>query len=108
MLTGDYEQLQSDGSSDHLWMHFTRHSTYDTQDVPIIVRGEGAYIYDDQGKRYLDGLAGLFVSQLGHGRTELAEAAAKQAKETRLHAAVVLRPPDGDRARRARRRPRSR
>ena len=80
MLTGDYEQLQSD-ARDHLWMHFTRHSTYDTQDVPIIVRGEGAYIYDAQGKRYLDGLAGLFVSQLGHGRTELAEAAAKQAKE---------------------------
>ncbi len=62
-------------------MHFTRHSTYDTQDVPIIVRGEGAYIYDNHGKRYLDGLAGLFVSQLGHGRTELAEAAAKQASE---------------------------
>ena len=80
MLTGDYEQLQRD-ARDHLWMHFTRHSTYDTQDVPIIVRGEGAYIYDAQGKRYLDALAGLFVSQLGHGRTELAEAAAKQAKE---------------------------
>jgi adenosylmethionine-8-amino-7-oxononanoate aminotransferase len=80
MLTGDYEQLQAD-ARDHLWMHFTRHSTYDTQDVPIIVRGEGAYIYDAQGKRYLDALAGLFVSQLGHGRTELAEAAAKQAKE---------------------------
>ena len=80
MLTGDYEQLQSD-ARDHLWMHFTRHSTYETQDVPIIVRGEGAYIYDAHGKRYLDGLAGLFVSQLGHGRTELAEAAAKQAKE---------------------------
>ncbi|MET1059509.1 MAG: aspartate aminotransferase family protein [Nocardioides sp.] len=80
MLTGDYEQLQAD-ARDHLWMHFTRHSTYESQDVPIIVRGEGAYIYDAQGKRYLDGLAGLFVSQLGHGRTELAEAAAKQAKE---------------------------
>ena len=80
MLTGDYEQLQTD-ARDHLWMHFTRHSTYDTQDIPIIVRGEGAYIYDAQGKRYLDALAGLFVSQLGHGRTELAEAAAKQAKE---------------------------
>jgi adenosylmethionine-8-amino-7-oxononanoate aminotransferase len=45
------------------------------------VRGDGAYIYDAHGKRYLDGLAGLFVSQLGHGRTELAEAAAKQASE---------------------------
>jgi adenosylmethionine-8-amino-7-oxononanoate aminotransferase len=49
--------------------------------VPVIVRGEGPYIWDAKGKRYLDGLAGLFVSQLGHGRTELAEAAAKQARE---------------------------
>ena len=45
------------------------------------MRGEGAYIWDDQGRRYLDGLAGLFVVQAGHGRTELAEAAAKQASE---------------------------
>ncbi|MCU1676496.1 MAG: hypothetical protein JWM93_1254 [Frankiales bacterium] len=66
---------------DHLWMHFTRMSTYDTRDVPIIVRGEGAYIWDDRGRRYLDGLAGLFVVQVGHGRRELAEAAAKQAEQ---------------------------
>jgi len=45
------------------------------------VRGEGPYIWDANGKRYLDALSGLFVSQLGHGRTELAEAAAKQARE---------------------------
>jgi adenosylmethionine-8-amino-7-oxononanoate aminotransferase len=45
------------------------------------VRGEGAYIWDDQGRRYLDGLSGLFVVNAGHGRTELAEAAAKQAAE---------------------------
>ncbi len=62
-------------------MHFTRMSTYDHQDVPVIVRGEGAYIYDAQGRRYLDALAGLFVNQLGHGREDLAEAAAKQARE---------------------------
>jgi adenosylmethionine-8-amino-7-oxononanoate aminotransferase len=45
------------------------------------VRGEGAYVFDSQGRKYLDGLAGLFTVQVGHGRTELAEAAAKQAKE---------------------------
>ena len=67
---------------DHLWMHFTRHSTYEQgTEVPMIVRGDGAYVYDDKGKRYLDGLAGLFVVQAGHGRQELAEAAAKQAAE---------------------------
>jgi adenosylmethionine-8-amino-7-oxononanoate aminotransferase len=66
---------------DHLWMHFTRMSTYQRGHVPVIVRGDGPYIWDDKGKRYLDGLSGLFVVQVGHGRTELAEAAAKQASE---------------------------
>ena len=68
-------------AKDHLWMHFTRHSTYDQSDVPMIVRGEGAYVFDAAGKPYLDALSGLFVVQVGHGRDELAEAAAKQAKE---------------------------
>ena len=62
-------------------MHFTRMSSYDTADVPIIVRGDGAYVWDAQGRKYLDALGGLFVSQLGHGRTDLAEVAAKQASE---------------------------
>jgi adenosylmethionine-8-amino-7-oxononanoate aminotransferase len=65
----------------HMWLHFTRHSSYANADVPIIVRGEGQYVYDQHGKRYLDGLAGLFVSQIGHGRVEVAEAAARQASE---------------------------
>jgi adenosylmethionine-8-amino-7-oxononanoate aminotransferase len=65
----------------HLWMHFTRMSSYEDADVPVIVRGEGPYVYDAKGRRYLDGLSGLFVSQLGHGRTELAEAGARQASE---------------------------
>lgn len=46
---------------DHLWMHFTDMSSYENAPVPTIVRGEGTYIYDDKGKRYLDGLSGLFV-----------------------------------------------
>ena len=75
-----YAGLQK-SARDHLWMHFTRMSSYDHADVPIIVKGEGAYVYDAKGRRYLDALAGLFVNQLGHGRTELAEAAAKQASE---------------------------
>lgn len=66
---------------DHLWMHFTRHSGYAESPVPVIARGEGAYVFDDRGRRYLDGLSGLFVVQAGHGRAELAEAAAKQAGE---------------------------
>src|SRR6201997_2987575 len=65
----------------HLWLHFTRMSSYAASDVPVIVRGEGQYVYDQHGKRYLDGLAGLFVSQIGHGRKEVAEAGARQASE---------------------------
>ncbi len=80
----DHERLQ-ESARDHLWLHFSRHSVYEGGDVPVIVKGEGAYIYDAQGKRYLDGLAGLFVNQLGHGRTELAEAAARQASTLAFH-----------------------
>ena len=72
----------ADMARDHLWMHFTRHSTYeDGGHVPVIVRGDGAYVFDDQGNRYLDGLAGLFTVQAGHGRQEIADAAAKQMTE---------------------------
>ena len=74
------EELQA-AAKQHLWMHFTRMSAYNNGDIPVIVRGSGPYVYDDKGKRYLDGLAGLFVSMVGHGRTELAEAASKQASE---------------------------
>lgn len=62
----------------HLWGHFARHGAGITP--PIITRGEGVTIWDDRGNSYLDGLSGLFVVQAGHGRTELAEAAAKQAE----------------------------
>jgi adenosylmethionine-8-amino-7-oxononanoate aminotransferase len=62
---------------DHLWLHFARHGPGVTP--PIITRGEGVTIFDDRGKSYLDGLSGLFVVQVGHGRAELAEAAARQA-----------------------------
>ncbi|HEY0576952.1 MAG TPA: aspartate aminotransferase family protein [Pseudonocardia sp.] len=68
-------------AADHLWMHFTRMGRAAQYPVPIITRGEGVYIYDDQGRRILDGLSGLFVVQVGHGRRELAEVAAKQAEQ---------------------------
>jgi adenosylmethionine-8-amino-7-oxononanoate aminotransferase len=66
----------------HLWMHFTRMGAYDEEhDVPILVRGEGCYVWDEQGDRLLDGLSSLFCVNAGHGRAELGEAAARQAKE---------------------------
>ena len=56
-------------------------SSYATKPVPTIERGDGAYIWDTNGRRYLDGLSGLFAVQAGHGRVELAEAAATQARK---------------------------
>jgi adenosylmethionine-8-amino-7-oxononanoate aminotransferase len=76
----DIAQLQ-EAARRHLWLHFTRMSSYNDNELPVIVRGEGQYVYDSNGKRYLDGLAGLFVSQIGHGRAEVAEAGARQASE---------------------------
>ena len=74
------EHLQ-EAAKRHLWMHFTRMGSYETQDVPIIVRGEGPWVWDSTGKRYLDGLSGLYVVMAGHGRRELAEAGARQASQ---------------------------
>jgi adenosylmethionine-8-amino-7-oxononanoate aminotransferase len=65
----------------HLWLHFTRMGGYADHDVPVIVRGDGCYVYDEHGNRYLDGLAALFCVNLGHGRAELAEAAERQMRE---------------------------
>ncbi len=71
-----------DEARKHLWMHFSRMGGYDDEhQIPIITRGEGAYVWDDKGNRYLDGLSGLFCVNAGHGRTELAEAAARQYEE---------------------------
>jgi adenosylmethionine-8-amino-7-oxononanoate aminotransferase len=68
-------------ATENLWLHFSRMGAYRDTPPPVIVRGEGAAIYDDRGRRYLDGLAGLFVVQAGHGRRVLAEAAARQAEQ---------------------------
>jgi adenosylmethionine-8-amino-7-oxononanoate aminotransferase len=65
----------------HLWMHFTRLSAYADHEVPIIVRGEGCYVWDEHGNRYLDGLSALFCVNIGHGRGDIAQAGADQARE---------------------------
>jgi adenosylmethionine-8-amino-7-oxononanoate aminotransferase len=67
---------------DHLWLHFTRMSSYRDADIPVIVRGDGCYLEDLDGRRYLDALAGLFAVQIGYGfGAEMGEAAAAQMRE---------------------------
>ncbi len=79
--SGAASDLQ-DKARRHLWMHFTRMGGYDaSHEIPLIVRGEGSYVYDNHGNRYMDGLSALFCVNAGHGRAELGEAAARQAKE---------------------------
>jgi adenosylmethionine-8-amino-7-oxononanoate aminotransferase len=67
---------------DHLWLHFTRMGSYGDSEVPIIVRGDGCYLEDMNGKRYLDALAGLFAVQIGYSHgDEIGQAAHEQMKE---------------------------
>ena len=65
----------------HLFPHFTRGKDWYGSDLPVIVRGEGCYLYDERGRRFLDGLAGLFCVNMGHGRTDIPAAATKQMEQ---------------------------
>jgi adenosylmethionine-8-amino-7-oxononanoate aminotransferase len=69
----------SDRARRNLWLHMSRMGTYsDSNEVPIMVRGQGTRVYDANGTEYFDGLSGLFTNMLGHGRADIAEAAAAQ------------------------------
>lgn len=71
----DHETAQS-----HLLPHYTKGGHW-RGDFPIIDSGEGCYVSDTNGNTYLDGLAGLFCSNLGHGRADLATTAMKQMEQ---------------------------
>ena len=73
----DHQRL-AELAEKHLWGHFSVLKN-EVDGTRVIERGQGCYVWDTEGNRYLDGLAGLFVSQLGHGRPELAKAAGDQA-----------------------------
>lgn len=79
--TPSAEALQEQAKR-HLWMHFARLGAFAAgAEVPIIARGEGCYVWDVNGNRYLDGLSALFCCNIGHGRTDVAQAGADQAGE---------------------------
>jgi len=74
----DYQAL----AKRHLWLHFSRMGAYDRgAEVPVIVKGDGCYVWDEHGNRYLDALSALFCVNIGHGRADIAQAGADQAKE---------------------------
>jgi adenosylmethionine-8-amino-7-oxononanoate aminotransferase len=73
------DELQANAKR-HLWMHFSPLAQFQDREIPLIMRGEGCYVWDQHGDRKLDGLAGLFTVQVGHGRRRLAQTAATQAE----------------------------
>lgn len=80
-LSAQTEAELQQKAKDHLWMHFARQSVLEEHGAPIIVKGDGHHIWDSHGRKYFDGLSGLFVVNAGHGRRRLAEVAARQAEE---------------------------
>ena len=77
-MTVDLQQA----ARDHLWLHFTRMGGYRDAEIPVIVSGDGCYLTDSNGKRYLDALAGLFSVNIGYGfGEEVGQAALAQMRE---------------------------
>ena len=95
-MTLDLQQA----ARDHLWLHFTRMGAYGDAEVPIIVRGDGCYLEDANGKRYLDALAGLFAVQIGYSYgDEIGQAALEQMQRAAVLHQLVVRASARDRAR---------
>ncbi|HXY05689.1 MAG TPA: aspartate aminotransferase family protein [Burkholderiaceae bacterium] len=76
----DTASLQREDSA-HYLHPFTDHKALAAQGARVIVRGEGIYIWDSEGKRILDGMSGLWCVNVGYGRKELADAAYRQLRE---------------------------
>lgn len=64
-----------------LWHGFADMGAVERDGAFVVARGEGAYIYDAAGKRYLDATAGLWFTNVGHGRGEIADAVAAQLRQ---------------------------
>jgi adenosylmethionine-8-amino-7-oxononanoate aminotransferase len=73
----DYDTLAR-WDREHLWHPFTQMQGFTAEELLIIDRGEGSYLYDIQGRRYLDGVSSLWCNVHGHRRPELDRALAAQ------------------------------
>ncbi len=76
-----------------LWHPLTQHKSLADSPLPLIVKGEGCYLEDAQGNRYLDAMAGLWCVNIGYGRRELAETAAAQMTELAYLAPTMTHAP---------------
>jgi adenosylmethionine-8-amino-7-oxononanoate aminotransferase len=67
---------------EHLWVHTSQFNDLAKEDGMIVIEsGDGIYVQDNKGQRYIDAMAGLWVVAVGHGRSELAEVAKRQIEE---------------------------
>ncbi len=65
----NHEQLQQ-SAREHLLLHFTRHQAAFANELLVLERGEGPYVFDTQGRRYIDALSSLFCAQIGYSYGE--------------------------------------
>jgi adenosylmethionine-8-amino-7-oxononanoate aminotransferase len=75
---GAHDATDGHRAHGHLWMHFGDLASYDAGGVPVIVRGEGAHVYDREGRKYFDGLSALYCVNVGYGRQRIADAISEQ------------------------------
>jgi len=64
-----------------LWHPYTRFSSLDAQPLPVITHGEGAFLYDATGRKYLDAISSWWACNLGHGHPRIIEAIIRQTRE---------------------------
>src|ERR1035441_3983190 len=73
---------RSERARKNLWLEVTRMGSFsESNEIPVIVRGEGTYLWDANGNRYFDGLSALYTNHLRYGRTDLTDVAAEQIVE---------------------------
>src|SRR6202012_4268866 len=76
----NHDELQQ-SAREHLLLHFTRHQAAFSNELLVLERGEGPYVFDTQGRRHIDGLSSLFCCQLGYDYgSEFAEVAGEQVR----------------------------
>lgn len=88
MITAAAQQIRKLDYDHHLHP-FTDFASFAPDELQVIARAEGAHVYDSEGNRYLDGLAGLWCVNIGHGRAEMADAIAKQVRTLDYYSTFV-------------------
>lgn len=90
-MTADVRQMDR-----YTWHPFTQMQDFFAEDPPTIVRGEGCWLFDQAGRRYLDGVASLWCNVHGHRRREIDDAIVEQLGRVAHTTLLGLRSPPAD------------